>query len=232
VKRIALALVLNASTTVLAQHCAAPADNAATIQPVDRSEVFPERRQQIQASLALQSYAVLTLGDSIMQLWSDERLDGIFGTKVLNSGFGRDGTEHVLWRLQSTDWHGESPRQVLLLVGTNDIGASSCDIYWGIRAVVSKVHGLFPSARVVVTGILPRGENMLQSDDKIRATNLELKAAAPAGNFAFFDPHDAFLCHHQTPCTLFVPENNLHLTAAGYDLLDELLKKFLAQDKH
>jgi len=79
---VLFALFLNASTAVFAQQCPTPSEAARTTKPEDRSEVFPERRQQIQAALALQSYAVLTLGDSIMQLWSDERLDSVFGTKA------------------------------------------------------------------------------------------------------------------------------------------------------
>jgi platelet-activating factor acetylhydrolase IB subunit beta/gamma len=227
------ALFLAAPLSAFAQTCPSPSEAATTMKPVDRSEIRPERRQKIQSALASQSYGVITLGDSIMEGWRETRLDSIFGMTVINSGFGQDATEHVLWRLQTTDWHGQSPHYVLLLVGTNDIGRSTtCDVYWGIRTVVSKVHGVFPNARVVVISILPRGENMLQSDNKIRATNLELKVASTAGNFAFFDPHDAFLCHHQTPCSLFLPDHNLHLTTDGYDLLDDLLKKFLAQDQH
>jgi platelet-activating factor acetylhydrolase IB subunit beta/gamma len=72
---------------------------------------------------------------------------------------------------------------------------------------------------------------MLEGDDKIRATNRELHAASAAGGFLFFEPHDAFLCHHQTPCVLFQPDHNLHLTNEGYDLLDDLLQKFLAQNQ-
>ena len=58
---------------------------------------------------------------------------------------------------------------------------------------------------------------------------MELKAASTGDSFEFFDPHDDLQCHHQTPCSLFHPDN-LHLTVEGYDLLDALLKKFSAQD--
>jgi platelet-activating factor acetylhydrolase IB subunit beta/gamma len=231
------ALFLVAPLGAFAQNCPYPAAAAATMKAVDRSEIFPDRRQKIQSDLASHSYEVITLGDSLMQGWgafqSAPRLANVFGTPVLNSGFGSDGTEHVLWRLQTTDWHGQTPHYVLLLVGSNDIDRSTaCEVYGGIRTVVSKIQSVFPSARVVVMGILPRGENMMWNDDKIRATNVELKAASSAGNFAFFDPHDAFLCNHHTPCSLFRTDHNAHLTMEGYDLLDDLLKKFLAREEH
>ena len=60
---------------------------------------------------------------------------------------------------------------------------------------------------------------------------LMLKAAALSGNYSFFDPHDSFLCNHQTPCALFKPDHNLHLTDQGYDLITDLLQKFVAQDR-
>jgi platelet-activating factor acetylhydrolase IB subunit beta/gamma len=166
-----------------------------------------------------------------MANWDEARLDDIFGATVLNSGFGQDRTWQVLWRLQTTDWHGQSPRDVLLLVGTNNLSGQTCDVYWGIRAVVAKAHSVFANARVIVVGILPRGDDMLQFDDKIRAVNADLKAAAAAAHFAFFDPHDAFLCDHHTPCELFIPDHNLHLTPKGYDLLDGLLRQFLAKNQ-
>ncbi len=59
---------------------------------------------------------------------------------VLNAGFGQDGTEHLLWRLKSYDWQRQSPREVLLLIGTNDIGYPTCDIVWGILTAVKTVR--------------------------------------------------------------------------------------------
>lgn len=226
-----LASILLAPWMATAQSCFSPASDAATIKPVSKVAVRPDRQEQIKSALVAGHYDVITLGDSIMEGWSEGRLGNIFGTAVLNAGFGQDGTEHLLWRLQTVNWSKQSPQHVLLLVGTNDIGYPTCDIYWGIRSVVSKVHTLFPQAQVVVTGVLPRGTNMIGADDKIRAVNGMLKAASPSANFAFFNPHDAFLCGHKTPCSLFQPDFNLHLTKEGYDLLDEQLKSFLAQLK-
>lgn len=201
------------------------------MKAASRVEVRPDRQEQIKSALTAKHYDVITLDDSIMEGWSEERLGQTFGTTVLNAGFGQDGTEHLLWRRQTGNWSTQSPHYVLLLVGTNDIGYPSCDIYWGIRAVVSKVHTLFPQAQIIVTGILPRGTNMLGGDDRIRAVNSQLQTAAASAHFAFFNPHDAFLCGHKTPCSLFQPDFNLHLTKEGYDLLDEQLKSFLAQLK-
>ncbi|MFL9872644.1 SGNH/GDSL hydrolase family protein [Paraburkholderia megapolitana] len=218
----------HAQTGAPAMSCPAPSSAIATTTPTPRPTAWIEQQAAVQHDLAAHSYQVITLGDSIMQGWSETRLASATGMTVLNAGFGQDGTEHTLWRLRNFDWHAQAPRYVLLLIGTNDIGYPTCDIYWGIRTVVQTAHTVFPQARIVVTSILPRGTNLMGADDKIRAVNAALKEAAPSAGFALFDAHDAFECGHKTPCPLFIPDFNLHLTKDGYDLLTSQLKNFLA----
>jgi lysophospholipase L1-like esterase len=227
----ALALLILVPPSLARAQCPPPAATVATIHPASRAEVRPDRQQAIRSALAAKRYDLITFGDSIMEGWSEARLSQLFGAPVLNAGFGQDGTEHLLWRLDTVDWHTQSPHTVLFLIGTNDIGYPSCDIFWGIRKVVEKAHALFPQARLIVTSVLPRGTNMLGGDERIRAVNSDLAVAAKPAGFTFFDAHDAFLCDHKTPCALFQPDLNLHLTSAGYDVLDARLKALLAQQK-
>jgi lysophospholipase L1-like esterase len=151
------------------------------------------------------------------------------GQPALNSGFGMDGTEHLLWRIQSMDWSRQKPRYVLLLVGTNDVRFPACSVVQGVSAVVRAVHRALPGATIVVASILPRGENMLEHDAEIVQINNDLAAAQSKQGFHFFNVHDAFLCNHATPCALFQP-GNLHLTPAGYQLLTASLRQFLQQN--
>lgn len=226
---LAMALILLAAALpARAETCPQPSTPTATMTPAPRPDLRPDRQAAIRDALAARAYGAIALGDSIMEGWSEQRLSRDLGMPVLDAGFGQDGTEHVLWRLQAPDWRRQSPRIVLLLVGTNDIGYPACAIAWGIRTVAAKAQALFPQARILVTAILPRGTDMLGGDGRIRAVNAALAAAAASAGFAFFDPHDAFLCGHHTPCPLFQPDLNLHLTARGYDELDARLAAFLA----
>ncbi len=210
-----------------AQSCPAASGLLPTTTPTPRTEAWVEQQTTLQHRLASGSYQLISFGDSIMAGWSEARLGQATGLTVLNAGFGQDGTEHTLWRLGTYDFHRQSPRYVLLLIGTNDIGYPSCAIVSGILSVVAAVHTHFPSARVIVSSLLPRGTDMMGADDKIRAVNAALAQAAAARRFAFFDVHDAFTCGHKTPCPLFVPDLNLHLTSAGYDLLSSRLRDFM-----
>lgn len=224
------AALLGFSTAASAAACPTPTAPVAATTPTPRPDAWVPQQEDLRRRLAEHSFDAITFGDSIMQGWSEARLQQAMGMPVLNAGFGQDGTEHLLWRLKSYDWQRQSPREVLLLIGTNDIGYPTCDIVWGILTAVKTVHAIFPKANVMVVSILPRGTNLMGADDKIRAVNATLQQAAASARFTFLDVHDAFECGHKTPCPLFQPDLNLHLTSAGYDLLTGLLQKSMAAE--
>ena len=72
---------------------------------------------------------------------------------------------------------------LLLLVGTNDLRYPACEVYWGVRTVISAAHATFPAARIVVTGILPRGDELRFKDQEIATINGALRQAASVGGF-------------------------------------------------
>ncbi|MBV8744113.1 MAG: hypothetical protein JO134_03610 [Xanthobacteraceae bacterium] len=208
-----------------ANACGGPLD-VQTTEPKPRPEFRPERQEEMKRRLLSESFGVITLGDSIMEGWATPLLGSAFNQPTLNSGFGMDGTEQVLWRIQSMDWSHQKPQYVLLLVGTDDLRFPACSIVQGELAVVRAVHGALPDAKIIVTSILPRGENMLEHDAEIAQINKDLTATQSEEHFLFFNIHDAFLCNHKTPCALFQP-GNLHLTPSGYQLMTDSLRQFL-----
>ena len=211
-----------------ANACSGPID-VQTTEPKARPEFRPERQTEVKRRLLSESFGAITLGDSIMEGWGPRLLESAFNQPTLNSGFGMDGTEQLLWRIQSMDWTHQKPQFVLLLVGTNDLKFPACSVDQGVLAVVRAVHGVLPTAKIIVTSILPRGENMLEHDAEIVQINEALAAAQSEQRFRFFNVHDAFLCDHKTPCALFQP-GNLHLTPVGYQLLTASLHQFLQQN--
>ena len=208
-----------------ANACGEPLD-VQTTEPKPRPEFRPERQEEMKRRLLSESFGVITLGDSIMEGWPTPLLVSAFNQPTLNSGFGMDGTEQVLWRIQSMDWSHQKPQYVLLLVGTDDLRFPACAIVQGELAVVRAVHGALPDAKIIVTSILPRGENMQEHDAEITQINNDLAAAQGRERFLLFNIHDAFLCNHMTPCGLFQP-GNLHLTSSGYQLMTDSLRQFL-----
>jgi lysophospholipase L1-like esterase len=207
---------------------AQPCDETAlmqTTQPRARPDYQADRQAIFVKWLASESYSTIALGDSILAGWQP-RLQADFGKQILSIAFGGDGTQDVLWRLQTFDWSRQHPKYVLLLIGTNDIKFPACAIVQGILTVVRKVHATFPQAKVIVTSILPRGIDLRAYDSKIVEANRRLADVARPEGFRFLDAHDAFLCDHQNECPLYMP-GNLHLTPTGYQVLTHLLDRLL-----
>lgn len=226
-RRLGLVLVVWPALlgSAYAQDCPRPTSLPVTAQATPRPNRFRDRIEAVGQQLLQTNYDAIALGDSILQRWPDDMLRAAMGMRTLNAGFGQDTTEDVLWRLGVFDWRHQRPRYVLLLIGTNDISHSGCDIFWGIRIVIDKIHQTFPSAQVIVTSILPRGRDMRQADAKITGVNRTLRAATTDGNYIFLDVHDAFLCDHRTPCNLFT--DDLHPTESGYQILGASLSQLL-----
>jgi platelet-activating factor acetylhydrolase IB subunit beta/gamma len=211
-----------------ANPCGGPID-VQTTEAKARPEFRPERQEEVKRRLLSESFGAITLGDSIMEGWGPRILQPVFNQPTLNAGFGMDGTEQLLWRIQSMDWSHQKPQFVLLLVGTNDLKFPACSVVQGVLTVVQAVHRVLPSANIIVTSILPRGENMLEHDTEIGEVNKNLAASQSEQGFRFFNVHDAFLCDRRTPCALFQP-GNLHLTPTGYQVLTDSLRQFLQQN--
>lgn len=217
-----------------AQTCPRPASDQIpeTMIPGERqwhARKYAWRRDEIARQLATTKFGAIALGDSIVQRWPDDLLASITGLPTLNAGVNGDLTQTVAWELEAPAWSGQRPRDVFLLIGTNDGGiASPCDIYWGIRNDVRMIHQALPAARIFVISILPRGRDMSQRDASISMTNRALAEGTAAGGYHYVDAHDAFLCNHRTPCALMTPRAWVHPSPAGYEILSRIMRQAVA----
>ena len=109
------------------------------------------------------------LGDSITQNWERrgppdwmdfapvwDRFYG--GRRAVNLGFKGDNTGHLLWRMQNGELDGIQPRAAVVLIGANNMGR----VHWsapqtlaGIEAVLAEFARRFPTAKVLLLGVLP-----------------------------------------------------------------------------
>lgn len=188
---------------------------------------------------------VLALGDSIFERWPAESLAAAFpGERVLNAGVAGDRTADLLFRLSGrtttlpdasavgvSHWRGQSPRLVTIMIGTNDLrGATPCAIAAGIVAVAAKARALYPKARVVVLGILPRGDPQGQYAAEIGAVNAAVeREARRSARFDYLDLTPAFRCPAAGACDLAIPRNYVHPSDRGYARLAAALRARLAR---
>ena len=160
------------------QFMALPAcaqDGSSTTEPAPREGVWMTIHEALlKQAEANKSVDLLFLGDSITQSWHDTGKDTwerfYVPRRVLNFGIGGDRIQNLLWRLDHGEVDGLKPKVVVLLIGTNNIGRNSNEeIAAGVKATVDRLRAKLPESKVLLLGILPRGESV----DKTQA-------AAPA----------------------------------------------------
>ncbi|MFX5272041.1 GDSL-type esterase/lipase family protein, partial [Acinetobacter baumannii] len=75
-----------------------------------------------------------------------------FGWNAGNFGWGADLTQNILWRLKNGELDGVDPKVIVLLAGTNNVGAgdSAEAVERGIRAIIRTCQNKAPTATIVL----------------------------------------------------------------------------------
>lgn len=177
------------------------------------------------------------LGDSITQGWEGQPAweKHFAPLKAANFGFSGDRTEHVLWRLANGELVGLTPKVIVVMIGTNNVGHNSSNPQQtadGVKAIVSTLRSKIPAAKILLLGIFPRDE---KPDGALRkqvaeATSL-FKSVADGQHVHFLDIGAKFLNEDGSAPKEIMPDF-LHLSPKGYDLwaaaiapkIEELMK--------
>jgi lysophospholipase L1-like esterase len=212
------------------------ADTNYAIQPVlhpgteKRHESFNEISKKGEAELVF-------LGDSITHGW-DGKGKAVWDKtwaplKAANFGIGGDRTEHVLWRLEHGNFDGLKPKEIVIMIGTNNTGHQgrpqkeiNNEVYHctaqqtadGVKAIIEHLQAKCPQAKILLLAIFPRGAN---KEDKYRqqneATNAIIKGYADNKNVYFMDIGDKFLEADGTLSKTIMPDL-LHPNEKGYQI--------------
>jgi len=110
---------------------------------------------------------LIFIGDSITAAWRYENNIGAFNKHFgqyspQNFAIGADTTHGVLRRIKEGNLDGFSPEVVVILIGVNNIAwgpqhtvEQTAD---GVLKVVQTVHQRMPEAKILLMGLLPRGD--------------------------------------------------------------------------
>lgn len=153
---------------------------------------------------------------------------------TFNTGISGDRTEHLLYRLDEGEIDGLHPKAVMLMIGTNNLGArqSVRDTIAGVTCVVKTIHEKVPEAKILLLGIFPRGD---KPDDhfrgEIKQVNEALSKLNGQDNVTYLDIGEKFLQPDGTLPPDIMPDY-LHPNAKGYKIwaeavqptLDEMMK--------
>jgi lysophospholipase L1-like esterase len=178
---------------------------------------------------------LLLHGDSITDWWQLEANKPVFdkyfgGFRTANFAVAGDTTQGVLWGLRNGEGQGFQPKAVMLMIGTNNTGQSTGpEIAEGVGAVVMELHRNFPSAKILLLAIFPRGVPGDPVRDKIAEVNQIIAKLDDKKNVFYMDIGQKFLDDKG----VFLPDSfradNLHPQAKGYEIWGEAVSAKLTE---
>jgi len=197
--------------------------------------------QQLLAKAKAGRIDVYFLGDSITRRWGatdyPELLQNwkknFFGWNAANFGWGADGTEHILWRLEHGELDGVNPKVIVVLAGTNNLGGETTgdgkveEITRGLRAIVDACRAKAPGATVVLTAIFPRNDNLAVLP-QIARVNANLAKMADGKTVRYLDVNDR-LADKDGRLFPGMMGDGLHPTVKGYQVWADALKPILTE---
>lgn len=179
---------------------------------------------------------LLLHGDSITDWWvqgpeNTAMFDKYFGSiRTANFAIAGDTTQGVLWGLHNGEGQGFQPKAIMLMIGTNNTGASTApEVAEGIGAVVLEMRRDFPDAKILLLAIFPRGVPGDPGRDKIAEVNRTIAKLDDQKHVFYMDIGAKFLDEKG----VFLPNafraDNLHPQAKGYGIWGEAVQATLAQ---
>jgi lysophospholipase L1-like esterase len=229
-RTLALSLLLVAATTGL------QAQNTALVP----APFQPQRHEEFLKVAAAGDIDCLFIGDSITDWWrraGKPVFDEHFGSwKCANFGIAGDRTQGVLWRMESGELEGYTPKAVMLMIGTNNLGGGRGgrgntpeEIAVAISAIVTRFRVKWPNAKVLVLGVFPRGAAATAPQrEPIRQINNIIAKLDDGVNVRYLDIGDKFLQPDGSISTE-VMADGLHPTAKGYAIWAEAVAPTLKQ---
>ena len=202
------------------------------------------RHEAVTAYNAAHRPEYVVIGDSITHHWGGEPSLGghswgksswekLFGSHaVTNMGFGFDYIDNAYYRIADGELAGTSPRVIIVLLGTNNLGhrhdsPEACAA--NMKAFVALLRQKSPASKILLLGVWPRREQQLA--EPVAETNRMYRSLADNKKICFLDlarelaqPGTSKNAPLANPA-LF--RDAVHLNAQGYEAIIPSLKKAL-----
>lgn len=166
---------------------------------------------------------VAFVGDSLTD-WA--RWNEMFPTvRVRNFGIAGDTTVGLQHRVSQVI--DAKPAKVFLMIGTNDVefGRTPEAIVANIEDILAKLQSALPFVRIYVESLLPREAKW---DDKVRAVNTLLKAAAAKHGSVYIDLYPLFVTNGRLDPRLTA--DDIHLAGEGYVRWSNIIRPYIGTD--
>ena len=178
-------------------------------------------------------------GDSITRRWGtsdtawkpmlDNWTANFFGWNAADFGWGADGTENILWRLKNGELDGVNPKVIVLLAGTNNVGAGETyeEVTKGLQAIIATCREKAPKATIILTAIFPRNDKMTYLST-ITRINEKLSKLANGNQVRFLNVNPG-LADANGKLIDGMTIDYLHPSARGYQIWANGLKPILQE---
>ena len=177
---------------------------------------------------------IIFIGDSIIEYYPLQELLGTSKT-IVNRGIRGYQTGLLLDNLDS-HLYGDAVDQIVLLIGTNDIGKDvpMNEALNNLESVIQTISRDYPLSQIKLVSILPvnEGEDFKQTvyirtNEKIKAWNQAYQDLASAYMQVEFVPVFENLLDQKGQLKSDFTTDGLHLSVSGYQALSSTLKKYI-----
>lgn len=213
--------------------------NASTTKPVTQYREplnydWEKRHREILDLNTTNPPESIIIANSIIQFWGgkpsspiareSESWHKVFTPMGLrNYAYGWDRIENVLWRVHHGELDGFDAKQILLMIGTNNLHLNTNEeIIEGLKYLLTAIKNRQAKADITLMGILPRRDY----EQRIKKLNLTISRLAGELNVPYADIGPIFLNNDYTVNeTMF--SDGLHPNATGYRKMRDALKALL-----
>ena len=174
---------------------------------------------------------IIFIGDSIVEYYPLQELLGTTKT-IVNRGIRGYQTELLLDNLDA-HLYGDAVDQIVLLIGTNDIGKDvpMSQALTNLESVIQTITRDYPLSQIKLVSILPvhQGEEYKQTvyirtNEKIKEWNQAYQELASAYMQVVYVPVFEELLDQEGQLKSDYTTDGLHLSVSGYQALSETLK--------
>ena len=177
---------------------------------------------------------IIFIGDSIVEYYPMQELFGIEKT-IVNRGIRGYQTRLLLENLDA-HLYGDAVDQIVLLIGTNDIGKDvpMNEALDNLERVIQSIARDYPLTEIKLLSILPVNEGekykktvYIRTNEKIREWNQAYEALTSAYMQVDFVPVYDSLTDSEGQLQSVYTTDGLHLSVTGYQSLSDALKTYL-----
>ncbi len=206
------------------------------VTPVSRNDSWWMPRQEaVNARLEQGNVDLLYIGDSIThnfdnagrQVWNKYYAP----RNAVNMGFSGDRTQHVLWRLEHSDFRNVKPKLAIIMIGTNNSNShdnTAEEIADGIIAICQRLRTKLPETKILLLAIFPRNPRPSAQREKNAKASLLASQIADGKMIHYLDINSKFLTE-DGELTRDIMSDYLHPGQKGYQIWAEAIEPTVAK---